>query len=201
MEQETIVNMNFDEIIALLKLNSIDTDVGSIIYNSLDQIIKSNYLYDSKEENEEYAKLLVFFKNLIILHDVNLIRRGFKIFYSINKNLFLCCDLALAFLENEMLKEYYEMIIEYNYDPCFDDIITEAIDHLFSKVKSSEIYHLITETSLFVIKSNEHQLMRFIVDKWISKDLDTKEMSYNDIKKITTTIDLLNNILSKKLEI
>ena len=202
--------LNFNEIISLLKSNNLDKNIRPIIYESLDQIIKNNYQYVDypEREEEEYEELKNFFENLLNLHEINLIKKGIKILHDININRysFLFYDLALSFLENEMLKEYYEMIARHGYDQYFiSDVLIESMDNTFAVVEDNKVYYLITEAAIFAVKNKEYDLMKFLIEKWNGTasqrtiGFDHTEMSDNDIELTTKTIRKLEDILKSKI--
>ena len=202
MEQQTVTNMNFDEVISLLKSNNINTDTRSIIYKSLGQIIKKDYNFDCSEP--EYRKIYLFFVNLINLREIDLIKKGLKIYNDNNGDLHMYCHLGIPFLKNEMLKQYYEIISEYNYNKYFiKGILIVAVDNMFY-LEPNKVCYLVTETAIFATQNKEYQLIEFLVARWNSTDLKTKgfeikEMSDNDIELTTKTIKDLEYILNSRI--
>jgi len=210
MEQRIIIDMTFDDIVFLLRSSTLDKDTYLIIYQSLTKVIRRNFRYNFKnsenkedekhvDKYEQYKKLVYFLKNLIILKKVDLIKIGLETAYDINENIFILYDLAHTFFENGMLKEYYGIVTEYNRDKYFiNEGLTERVSDMFIDIEPNKIYYLIIETAIFALKNKQYQLMKFIVDTWISKEnFSTKGMSDNDMEQTTKSIDLLNNNINK----
>jgi len=133
---------------------------------------------------------------------VNLIKSGFNIVYDIDNYSDLYYDLAPTSLKHKMLKEYYEMITEYNHDELYIKkiVLPEGINNMSHKVKPDEIYYLITESAIFAIQNREYQFIQFLVDKLASEDFNIYAMSKNDVKKTRKTIGVLNDIINRKFK-
>jgi hypothetical protein len=219
MEGLNIEDMTFDDIISLLKSKTLDENKYSIIYKSFPKIIRRNFRHipdtseseeereaDEDEEYKEYERLVDFFKNLIILKKLDLLKEGLKTAYDIDENInMILYDLGLTFFKNKMLKEYYEIVTKFNNNKYFvDEALTEQIGDMFLDIEPNKIYYLITETAIFAIKNRHYQLMKFIVDSWNSRDNEstinfkTEGMSDEDMKNTLKTIDLLNDIYNER---
>ena len=195
--------MNFDEIISLLKSN--DKDTYSVIYKSFPEIIRMNF--DGDEEGENYERLINFFKNLVILKKLNLLKIGLETAYAIEKYLNILYDLAPTFFKNEMLREYYEIVKKYNRDKYFiTEGLIELVTNMFLDTKPDKIYYLITETAVFAIETKNYELMKFLIDTWINRNklsfvkFISKGMSDDDIKKTSSTINQLKDILNERFD-
>lgn len=131
MEVLTLETASFDNIIFLLKsYNYLE------IYMSMDKIIRYNYNFNNKETNDkEYVKLLNFYKELIILKKIDLVKEGLATIYDINEDIYILTDLIPTVLKSELLKEYYEMITEYNCTKYGNQFIEkdlmESLDNIF----------------------------------------------------------------------
>jgi len=207
--------LTFDDIIRVLKSDSADKS----IYKKLPMIIKNNFRHiseDSEEEQEfdedefyekNYEKLLEFFKELIILKKIDLLKIGLKTFFEDHKeNDTMLYDLAFTFWENKMMKEYYEIVTEYNHNKYFiDEGLTEQIAEMFLDIDPNQIYYLIVETAIFALANRHYQLMKFIVNMWNMDiypfviNFENEAMSKDDLKNILNTINVLNNAINKKL--
>lgn len=208
MDHQNIVDMNFDKIVSLLDSDNMDKNTYLMIEKQFPKIIRKNFEYITEDsENEDvdedelyeksYERLVEFFKNLIVLKKLDLVKIGLKTFFNIEKeNVVMLYDLAHTFFKNEMLKEYFEIVTEFNTNKYFvNEGLTEQIGDMFLDINPNKIYYLITETSIFSLKNRHYQLMKFIVDTWTNKNFDIKEMSTYDIEKTARTINLLNDAI------
>jgi len=211
MNRDSIINKNLDQILLLIKSNS----SNKLIYEVFPKIIRKNFKYISEDsddqaiddkEGKEYKRLLNFFKELIILKKIDLLKIGLETAYDIDEHInMILYDIGPTFFKNKMLKEYYEIVTEFNNNKYFiDEALTEEIADMFFDIEPDNIYYLILETSIFAIENRHYELMKFIVNTWNSKDneftinFSTKGMSNNDMEKTLYTLNLLNDIIDKK---
>lgn len=218
-------NITFEDILSLISdLNDtkrllrscyLDEDTYLMIYKQFPKDIRQSFFnkyddetsssseeYDVKEYGEEeYQKVLCFFKKLLDLKRIDLVKSGLKELYFGDEYSLMFYDLASAFFENGMLKEYYEMIVQYDTNIYeFDEGLVEPITNIILNIDVNKIYYLINETADFALKQKSYDLIKFTLDAWNSNNdkvnFDIKGMTTNDIEKTVKIIDSLNNFIS-----